>query len=110
MKIEDKREHEIRLVSEMIELYYRSHEGDPERLIEYAKKRILVCPFMEQKTFCSSCQVHCYQKEMREEIWKVMRYSGPRLIFRHPLLVFKHGYISMKENWKKKKVKKRGNV
>ena len=36
---------------------------------------------METKTFCSNCRAHCYRLEMREEIRKVMRFSGPRMIF-----------------------------
>ena len=31
---------------------------------------------MEQKTFCANCKVHCYKPEMREQIRKVMRFSG----------------------------------
>lgn len=26
------------------------------------------CPFMENKTFCSNCKVHCCKPEMRERI------------------------------------------
>lgn len=31
-------------------------------------------PFMETKTFCSQCKVHCYKKDKREQIRKVMRF------------------------------------
>ncbi len=48
------------------------------------------CPFMENKTFCSNCKIHCYKPEMREEIRKVMRFSGPRMILHHPIMVIRH--------------------
>lgn len=45
---------------------------------------------METKTFCSNCKVHCYRPEMREKIRVVMRYSGPRMLFCHPILALRH--------------------
>ena len=40
-------------------------------------------PFMETKTFCSGCKVHCYQKEYRSQVKKVMRFSGKYMLFYH---------------------------
>ena len=40
---------------------------------------------MESKTFCSNCRVHCYCPDMREKIRMVMRFSGPRMLFYHPV-------------------------
>jgi hypothetical protein len=34
--------------------------------------------------------VHCYKPAMREQIRVVMRYSGPRMAQRHPLLAAAH--------------------
>ena len=51
-----------------------------KRFCRYAHQRIDCCPFMESKTFCSNCSVHCYQKEQREQIRRVMRFSGPRML------------------------------
>lgn len=52
---------------------------------------------METKTFCNNCKVHCYKPEMREKIRQVMRYSGPRLLFRNPIIAAKHLILSTKE-------------
>ena len=38
------------------------------RLLDYAKHRSEKCPFMEEKTFCANCKVHCYKPEVREQI------------------------------------------
>lgn len=55
------------------------------------------CPFMDTKTFCSNCSVHCYKPEMREKIRKVMRFSGPRIILYHPIMAVRHMVESNKE-------------
>ena len=47
-----------------------------QKLKDYALLRSDKCPFMESKTFCSNCKVHCYRKDMREKIKEVMRFSG----------------------------------
>ncbi len=66
-------------------------------MAEYAEKRVDHCPFMETKTFCSNCKVHCYRKDMRQKIREVMRFSGPRMLFYHPVLAVRHLYESQKE-------------
>ena len=63
---------------------------DEKTLVNYAFKLIEKCPMMKDKTFCSKCHIHCYEKNMQKQIKKVMRYSGPRMIFYHPLLALRH--------------------
>lgn len=100
----DKREREKRMVSEMIALYCRKkhHTKDglcPEcaELEAYARTRSDKCPFMETKTFCSNCKVHCYKPIMREKIREVMRFSGPRMVFSHLVMAISHVIESKKE-------------
>lgn len=109
--INDKREREKRMVSQMIALYCRKqhHTGrnglcdECKALSDYAVMRSDKCPFMETKTFCSNCKVHCYKPEMREKIRKVMRFSGPRMIFSHPIAAMRHVIETKKE---KKRIEK----
>lgn len=61
-----------------------------KNLYEYAFQRLLFCPFEKNKPVCSNCTVHCYKLEMRQKIKEVMRYSGPKMIFRHPYLAVMH--------------------
>ena len=63
----------------------------------YARERSDKCPFMETKTFCSNCKVHCYKPEMREKIRAVMRFSGPRMMFHHPVMAVRHVLETKKE-------------
>lgn len=103
-KTELKREREKQTVSLMISLYCKKKHGTKktlcaqcEALRAYAMLRSDKCPFMETKTFCSNCRVHCYKPEMREKIRAVMRFSGPRMIFHHPVMALRHVIESKKE-------------
>lgn len=101
--IQDKRQREKEVVSLMISLYCRQKHGGKELCTEcailrdYAMLRSDKCPFMEAKTFCSNCKVHCYKADMREKIREVMRFSGPRMIFHHPIMALRHVIESKKE-------------
>lgn len=84
---------ERRTVAAMIRIFCRGHHGGrgglcPEcrALLEYADRRLEKCPFLDHKPRCSRCTVHCYKPDMRTRIIEVMRYAGPRMLYRHPLL------------------------
>ena len=88
---------EQKTVACMISLYCRDHHQsrgelfrDCRELAEYARFRLEKCPFQENKTTCGNCRIHCYKPVMREKIRAVMRYAGPRMIGRHPLLAVGH--------------------
>ncbi|OGW36686.1 MAG: hypothetical protein A2Y97_05895 [Nitrospirae bacterium RBG_13_39_12] len=81
----------------MITIYCRDHHGTHNNLcfscgglLDYARKRLDRCPFQEDKTTCANCGIHCYKPAMREKIKDAMRYTVPRMIHRHPVLVFFH--------------------
>ena len=103
MNVQTKREREKDTVSLMIAIYCRKKHGgkklcpDCAALDAYARLRSDKCPFMETKTFCSNCKVHCYKPDMREKIRAVMRFSGPRMIFHHPVMAIRHVIESKKE-------------
>jgi hypothetical protein len=59
-------------------------------LLDYAKRRLDRCPFHGDKTTCAKCKIHCYQPVIKEKIRDVMRYSGSRMIRRHPFLALLH--------------------
>ena len=54
----------------MIRIYCRKKHGGKSlcqrcaELESYARQRSDKCPFMENKTFCSNCRVHCYKPEI----------------------------------------------
>ena len=102
--IQSKREREKRIVSEMIVLYCHKKHGTKGKICDdcaalnaYAEMRADKCPFMETKTFCSNCKVHCYKADMREKIRQVMQFSGPRMLFHHPVMAIRHVIESKRE-------------
>lgn len=102
-----KREQEKRVVAQMIRIFCKKkhHQADLcpdcQKVLSYAMDRSDHCPFMESKAFCSNCKVHCYRPEMREKIRDVMRFSGPRMLFYHPVLAVSHMLLTLKERMKK---------
>ena len=74
-----------------------------QKLADYAKQRSQKCPFMEQKTFCANCKVHCYKPEMREKIRTVMRWAGPRMLPVHPVLSIRHAAVTLRSKREAKK-------
>lgn len=113
--LEDKREKEKKVVETMIRVYCKGKKHachgeetlckECQELLDYANMRTDKCPFMETKTFCANCRVHCYKKDMRETIKEVMRYSGPRMLIHHPFLAISHVIESNRE---KKKLGEQG--
>ena len=87
---------EFRTVEVMISLYCRIHHrydelcSDCKELASYALERLEKCPFQEEKPTCAKCPVHCYKPTMRKKISQVMRYAGPRMAYRHPVLALFH--------------------
>lgn len=89
-------EHERRVVGLMIELYCAAHHPGQElcgrcaELHAYAQERLARCPYGERKTSCKRCSTHCYRSAMRDQIRVVMRYAGPRMLFRYPVAALRH--------------------
>jgi hypothetical protein len=95
-KMHPKISREIKTVKAMISLYCRDNHRNNvlcpgcTELADYALERLTRCPFQEGKTTCAKCPAHCYEPRMREKIRAVMRYSGPRMTFHHPVLALFH--------------------
>jgi len=91
-----KREYET--IEAMISLFCRKRHGTKkgelcpacQELLIYAKARLDKCPYRKDKPTCARCPIHCYKPAMRERIRKVMHYTGPRMLRRHPLLAIRH--------------------
>lgn len=66
-------------------------------LLRYAWERLERCPYQERKPACSRCPVHCYRPEMRRKVQPVMRYAGPRMLRRHPVLALLHLMDALKK-------------
>lgn len=93
-----RRARELKTIQAMVRMYCRGlHHAEgsglcPEcaELSEYAARRLERCVFGDAKPTCSKCVVHCYGDDMRERIRAVMRWAGPRMLLRHPVLGIAH--------------------
>lgn len=107
------KEKEIEVVTLMIKKYchgvHKTKKNELceecKELLDYVKYRRSLCPWKNNKPFCSNCKIHCYKKDKQEEIRKVMRYSGPRMIFDHPFIAFSHLIETKKEKRRLEKKK-----
>ena len=88
---------EKKTIQTMIDIYCRGNHGsngtlceECRILLDYAWQRLDRCKFGEQKPNCSKCKIHCYRPDMRERVISLMRYSGPRMLFRHPVAAIRH--------------------
>lgn len=90
-------EEEHRTIIAMLTIFCKAHHNfdghlciNCEELSQYSYARLQNCPFKDHKPTCGNCSVHCYKNTMRSEIKNVMRYSGPRMLMRHPIMAIKH--------------------
>jgi len=91
-----RRRREIHALDTMIRMYCHYHHGgralcaECSELSGYARRRLERCVFGDAKPTCANCTVHCYKAEMRERVRAVMRWAGPRMLLRHPVIAFQH--------------------
>jgi hypothetical protein len=93
---------EERTIAAMIAMYCGDHHDDGAardadglcsdcaELLAYARLRLEKCRYGADKPTCANCSTHCYRPALRERVREVMRYSGPRMIKRHPVLAVAH--------------------
>ncbi|MBT8083149.1 MAG: nitrous oxide-stimulated promoter family protein [Gammaproteobacteria bacterium] len=83
-------------MQKMVGIYCAAHHraGDLckecAKFLDYAEVRLEKCPYGEDKPTCSNCPVHCYKSNYRARAKAIMRYAGPRMLLRHPILTIAH--------------------
>lgn len=94
---------EKKTITAMIRIYCRGRHGsrgelcaECDALRQYALGRLDRCPFGPDKPTCAKCPIHCYKAQMRQRIRDVMRFAGPRMLLRHPILAIRHQMDSAK--------------
>lgn len=84
---------ELETLQRMLDIYCSADEASrrplAERLFVYAAGRLAKCPH-HPKPACRRCPTHCFSPEMRGLVREVMRFSGPRMPLRHPLLTLRY--------------------
>ncbi|MHA2036347.1 MAG: nitrous oxide-stimulated promoter family protein [Promethearchaeota archaeon] len=97
-------EKEKKTLETMIYMYCKNkHDSKREfcqkcsELLEYAEDRLKFCRFGENKPTCEKCPIHCYKPVTREKVREVMLYAGPRMIYTHPIMGFRHLFKKLKK-------------
>ncbi|KAE8178363.1 nitrous oxide-stimulated promoter family protein [Photobacterium carnosum] len=91
---------EFRTITAMIDLYCLKHHqinnnkfqrcDDCEQFRIYVKQRLDRCPYGEDKPSCKRCPIHCYKPQQKIKSQTIMRYSGPKMLIKHPIMAIKH--------------------
>ena len=89
---------ELRTMQVMMKIWCRDQHGSAggalcaecSAFMDYATRRLAACPYGEDKPTCANCQIHCYGPVQREQARVMMRYAGPRMLSRHPILAIRH--------------------
>jgi len=103
---------EKQTIEAMLSVYCRHHHptatatraeqnglcGDCADLLRYARQRLDHCVFGESKMPCNHCSANCYSANMHTRIVEVMRYAGPRMMPRHPVLSLLHMLDKMRSS------------
>ena len=101
-----RRAREMTVISQMIAMYCAGNHGQRVReakahcgealcdeckaIDDYAVTRTRRCRSMEKKTTCEECGNHCYGAAERARIREIMRWSGPRMMTKHPIAALRH--------------------
>ncbi len=94
-------------MAKMVEIYCNARHGHSDsplcaecrEFLDYADVRLEKCPYGADKPTCANCPIHCYKPGQRARARMIMRYAGPRMLFRHPGLAIAHkldGFIAAK--------------
>ena len=95
--MEDKQARERDSITKMIAIYCNKHHNpghclcdDCINISEYAAKCISLCPYGADKPICGKCPSNCFRGDMYGKMVKIMRFAGPRMLYKHPILTARH--------------------
>ncbi|MGF1723909.1 nitrous oxide-stimulated promoter family protein [Photobacterium nomapromontoriensis] len=87
---------EFKTIQAMVAIYCQDHHQTHalctkcQDFLEYTHTRLDRCPYGENKPTCKECPIHCYKADYKQRSLQIMRYAGPKMLFRHPLLAIRH--------------------
>ena len=88
---------EFKTIKSMTMIFCQKHHNQSspqcdecQTFVNYAHEKLDRCPYGEIKPACNKCPIHCYKKIEREQARTIMRFAGPRMLWKHPILTLKH--------------------
>lgn len=93
---------ELKTIIAMTNIYCAAHhQGQPceqcADFTKHAEQKLDRCVYGEDKPACKKCPIHCYKPDKREQARLIMRFAGPKMLFKHPILAIKHLLKGMKK-------------
>jgi len=87
-------------MTKMVGIYCAAHHDNfrealcaaCQEFLDYAQLRLQKCPYGEDKPTCANCPIHCYKPARKAQARDIMRFAGPRMLLRHPLLAIAHQF------------------
>jgi hypothetical protein len=87
-------------MTRMVGIYCAAHHDSSrnalctacQEFLDYAQLRLQKCPYGEDKPTCANCPIHCYKPARKAQARDIMRFAGPRMLLRHPLLAIAHQF------------------
>ena len=84
-------------ISKMIAIYCNKQHNSSHKLCEeckniseYASKCISLCQYGANKPVCGKCPSNCFRGDMYGKMVKIMRFAGPHMLYKHPILTARH--------------------
>lgn len=85
-----------KMIENLVSLFCEAKHRNPmlcescAELLRYVTSRLNECPLDDEVSSCFMCPNYCYRPDMREKIKEVMRFSAPRILIHHPILMLNH--------------------
>ena len=83
----------LKMVSIYCNRFHRPDDGvcsECRELMEYASQCISACTYGAHKPVCGRCPTNCFRDDRYARVVAIMRYAGPRMLYKHPLLALSH--------------------
>lgn len=107
-KLEREQETILKMVKIYCDGFHRSSNGlcsECQELAKYAIECVMRCRYGEDKPACGLCPTNCFREDSYTRIAAIMRYAGPRMLYKHPLLAFRHVLDAVSRRGNKTEVK-----
>ncbi len=110
MELTIRREKKHMISSKMIHMYCHAHHNTDKQSLcdhcqaisDYSEFRTSKCPYIAKTLYCINCPTPCYKPDMKKEMAVIMKYAGPRFLFKHPIYFIDHVITDFKTRGRKK--------
>jgi len=86
---------ELKTIEKMTKIYCSAHHNQEicsecKSLVDHARQKLDRCVYGQNKPACKKCPIHCYKPSYKKQAQTIMRYAGPKMLLKHPILAIRH--------------------